>query len=204
MLKIIISCLASLAFGVLLALQPLSWPIRPGVLGATLLVVGALWVRKYWNRRKLEVGDEPSAAERNIWLWMVGTALLCGYVISILIQPGSEFHTQTGDTGGFDSWLILAGMVVAAITLRSRDVRRDERDIAISNLGIKVGYTALIVLLIIMLLSLGFAPQPIMQRFTHWLLANTLLSMIMLACLAQYLAQLICYWMDMRNLSNQL
>lgn len=200
MLKILGVCLAALAFGALLSLNSFHLPIRPGFIAAIFMVVAALWVKQYWNRRALVTGDEPNAAERSVWLWMVGTALITGFVIAVLFQPGSEVHTRTGDTGGYDSWLILGGIVIAYSILRDPNLQRDERDRAIANLGTKAGYCALITLLIVFLLSLGFAPHDLMQRFTHWLIANILLTLIMLSCLVQYVAQLISYWLDMRNL----
>lgn len=200
MLKIFIICLGALAFGALLSLNSFDLPIRPGLIAAILMVVSAGWVKQYWRRRAAVAGDEPNAAERNVWLWMVGTALITGFVVSVLFQPGSEVHTRTGDTGGYDSWLILIGTVIAYSILRDPNLQRDERDIAISNFGTKAGYCALITLLVVFLLSLGFAPHELMQRFTHWLIANALVTLIMLSCLVQYVAQLICYWLDMRNL----
>jgi magnesium-transporting ATPase (P-type) len=200
MLKILAICFAALVFGVLLSFNSLHLPIRPGYIAAILMVGSAVWVKQYWRRRARDVGDEPNAAERNAWLWMVGTAMISGFVIAVLFQPGSEIHTATGDTGGYDSWLILGGIVIAYTILRNPDLRRDERDIAISNFGTKTGYYALIILLVIFLLSLGFAPHELMQRFTHWLIANVMVTLIMLSCLVQYVAQLMCYWLDMRNL----
>ncbi len=200
MLKILAICLSALVFGALLSLNSFHFPIRPGFIGAILMIASAAWVRTYWRRRAAIAGDEPTAAERNVWLWMVGTALITGFVIAVLFQPGSEIHTKTGDTGGYDSWLILISMAVAYSILRNPDVQHDERDIAISNLGTKAGYCALITFLVVFLLSLGFAPPDLMQRFTHWLIANALITLIMLSCLVQYVVQLICYWRDMRNL----
>lgn len=200
MLKILSVCLAALAFGALLSLNSFHLPIRPGFIAAILMIAAASWVKQYWKRRALLAGDEPNAAERSVWLWMVGTALITGFVIAVLFQPGSEVHTRTGGTGGYDSWLIFGGMLIAYYILRDPSLQRDERDIAISNFGTKAGYYALITLLLTFLLSLGFAPHENMQRFTHWLIANTLVTLIMLSCLVQYVAQLISYWQDMRNL----
>lgn len=200
MLKILAVCFSSLAFGALLSLNSFYLPIRPGYIAAVLMIAVASWVKQYWRRRALIAGDEPNAAERNVWLWMVGTALITGFVVAVLFQPGSEVHTRTGDTGGYDSWLILGGMVIAYSILRDPNLQRDERDIAISNFGTRAGYCALITLIVGFLLSLGFAPHDLMQRFTHWLIANVLVTLIMLSCLVQYVAQLISYWLDMRNL----
>jgi hypothetical protein len=179
-----------LALGALLATWGDRLPIRPGVVSAALLISGALWIRRHWARRKQVAGDDPSSAERNLWLYLVGTALIVGYVLVVLMTPGSEVHRQTGDTGGFDSWLMLGGMGIAWYLLHQRGVSRDERDRDIAALGDRVGYWALCSLLIVFLLALGFAPPDRMQRFTHWLIANTLLSLVMLAHLMQYVVQL--------------
>ena len=200
MLRILVICFAALGFGALLSSHAFQLPIRAGYIGATLMVAAAIWVKRYWRQRALVAGDEPASAERNVWLWMVGTALITGVVVAVLFQPGSEVHTRTGDTGGYDSWLILGGILIAYSILRERDVQRDERDIAIANLGTKAGYCALMIFLAVFLLSLGFAPPAMMQRFTHWLIANVLVTLIMASCLVQYVSQLVCYWQDMRNL----
>lgn len=203
MVKILIVCVLALAFGALLSVNSFHLPIRPGYIGAILIVAAAGWVKQYWRRREVIAGDEPNAAERQLWLWLVGTALICGFIVAVLFQPGSEVHTTTGDTGGFDSWLILGGMLIAYSILRDHKPQHDERDIAISNFGTKAGYYALIVLVIIFLLTLGFAPNHLLQRFTHWLIANVLLTLIMLSSLVQCIAQLICYWRDARNVDER-
>lgn len=200
MLKILAVCLGSLAFGALLASESLRLPVRAGYVGAVVLIAAALWVRRYWHQRLVVAGDEPSPSERNAWLWMTGTALIEGYVVAVLLQPGSELHTVSGDTGGYDSWVMIAGAIIGYFILRNPDTGRDERDVAISNFGIKAGYLSLVLLLIALLVMLGFAPHDVMQRFTHWLLANMLVTLIMLSCLVQYVAQLVCYWLDFRNL----
>jgi hypothetical protein len=200
LLKILAVCFFALAFGALLSVNSFNLPIRPGLIAAISIVATAVWVAKYWRQRALVAGDEPNAAERSAWLSMTGTALISGFVIAVLFQPGAEIHTRTGDTGGYDSWLMLGGIAMAYFILRDPNLQRDERDVAIANLGTKAGYYALILLLSVFLLILGFAPRDLLQRFTHWLIANALVTLIMLSCLVQYIAQFIGYWMDMRHL----
>jgi hypothetical protein len=91
---------------------------------------------------------------------------------------------------------MLGGGLIAWWLLYDPQAPVDERDRAIDALANRVGYSALVILLMFFLLMLGFAPKPTMARFTHWLIANTLLTLIMLATLAQYVAQLIAYWRD--------
>ncbi len=197
MLNIVAVLVGLAGFGAFLASSWVSvLPLRAGYVGALVLVGMALAARWHWKRRARIAGDDPSAAERRAWLYMAGTSMICAYVILVLLTPGSEVHRATGDTGGFDSWAMAGGAAIAWWLLYDSSSARDERDIAIHAYANKVGYTALIVLLMVFLLLLGFAPRPSMQRFTHWLIANSLLTLIMLAGLAQYVAQLICYWRD--------
>jgi hypothetical protein len=201
MASIIAICFGFMALGAAMAIQGVPWPIRPGYIGAA-LIVGAAWLgKRHWQKRRLTVGDDPSASERITWLKMGGTALICGFVLVVLSTPGSEVHRTTGDTGGFDTWIMLGGAAIAWFIVRESNSALDERDHAFDATAQKVGYTALTVLLLIFLLALGFAPKPMMKRFTHWLIANSLLTLIMLAALAQYVAQLICYWRDAKKIA---
>jgi peptidoglycan biosynthesis protein MviN/MurJ (putative lipid II flippase) len=193
LVRILGVALASALLGIALAHWGELLPVRPGVTAALLMVGAALWVRNHWAQRRRTAGDDPSAAERKLWLYLVGTALIVGFVASVLMTPGSEVHRSTGDTGGLDSWLMLLGGGVAWWLLDERGAPRDERDRDIAAYGDRVGYWALVLLLLVFLLALGFAPSETMQRFTHWLIANTLLNLIMLACLVQFVAQLARY-----------
>lgn len=193
MLKIVSVLGGCLGFGALLASWSAGLPLRPGVVAAALLIGGALWMKRHWAQRRLVAGDDPSAAERNLWLYLAGTAMIVGYVLVVLATPGSEVHRETGGTGGYDSWLMLGGGGFAWLLLYQRGAPKDERDQANAAYGDRVGYWALVLLLIVFLLILGFAPRDLMQRFTHWLIANSLLCLIMVACLVQYVAQLVRY-----------
>lgn len=193
MIKVLAVLFGCLALGVTLASRGNELPVRPGWAAAALLVSGALWMRRRWTQRKLAVGDDPSAAERNLWVYLCGTAMAVGYVLVVLMTPGSEVHRAVGDTGGIDSWLMLGGGAVAWALLYERGAPRDERDRSNAAFGDRVGYWALLSLLIVFLLALGFAPRDLMQRFTHWLIANVLLCLIFCASLVQKVAQLARY-----------
>ena len=197
MLSIAFVLFSFITLGILLASGALSGlPIRAGYIGAVILVVIAFLARRHWRKRARVAGDDPSTAERRAWLYMAGTAMICAYVIVVLATPGTEVHRVNGGTGGFDSWIMLAGASIAWGLLYERAAVKDERDRAIDGHAIRVGYTAIVVLLIVFLLALGFAPRPTMQRFTHWLIANSLLTVIMLSALAHYVAQLVYYQRD--------
>lgn len=176
-------------------------PLRSGYVGGLLLVGAALAARVHWKARAA-TGDDPGAAERRAWLYMSGSALICGFVSMVLLTPGSEVHLATGGTGGYDSWIMFAGGAMAWWLLHDPDATVDERDRAIDAFANQVGYSALVVLLLVFLLTLGFAPKPAMARFTHWLIANTLLNLIMYAGLAQFAAQLVAYRREAQRLQG--
>jgi hypothetical protein len=186
---IVVVLLAGLAFGAALGAGWNPLPIRAGYVGGAILVLAAFAAKRYWQTREV-LGDDPGPAERRAWVYMAGTALICGFVLVVLMTPGSEVHRTTGDTGGLDSWIIFAGGAVAWWLLHDPNAPTDERDRIIDATANRIGYTALVVLLLVFLLALGFAPKPYMARFTHWLIANALLNIIMFAGLAQYVAQL--------------
>jgi hypothetical protein len=195
MLRIVIVLAAFLAFGAALAASGNPLPLQKGWIGGAALVLCALWARRRWRQEAL-TGQDPSAAERRAWLYMAGHALICGFVLMVLLTPGSEVHRNSGDTGGYDSWIMLACGAIAWTLLHEPRAPLDERDRAIDALAQRVGYGTLVGLLLVLLLALGFAPKPMMARFTHWLIANTLLNLIMFASLAQYVAQLVAYRRD--------
>lgn len=196
--RIVAFAVALMSLGAALAQWNELLPARPGLVVVPLMVAAAFWARRYWAHRERTTGDDPSAAERNLWLYLAGTALIVGFVACVLMTPGSEVHRSNGDTGGYDSWLMLLGAALAWWVLNPRGVPRDERDRDIAAYGDRVGYWALVLLLLAFLLTLGFAPRPTMARFTHWLIANSLLMLIMLASLVQYVAQLARYARERR------
>ena len=191
-----------LLLGVALASADTLLPVRPGLVAGPALVVAVLLARAYWAHRRRLAGDEPSPAERRLWLHLAGNALIVGFVVRVLAEPGSEVHRSTGDTGGIDSWLMVAGAAVAWWLLREPGDRHDERDREIAALGDRVGYWALVLLLLGFLLTLGFAPPGTLERFTHWLIANALLVLIMAGGVVQYTVQLARYARE-RRLDHQ-
>jgi hypothetical protein len=199
MLTILSVAAGFLALGAALASHWNPIPLRPGYLGGALLVLAALAARHVWQKRAA-TGHDPGAAERRAWLYMAGSALICGFVTVVLATPGSEVHRGTGDTGGYDTWVMLAAGALAWWLLHDADAAVDERDRAIDNHANRVGYTALVIFLLVFLFTLGFAPKDMLERFTHWLIANSLLNIITLTCVVQYAAQLLAYWRDARHM----
>lgn len=196
MINVVLVLCISLGLGALLASPAIDWPVSEGLLGAALLIVAALCSRHYWDWRARHRGDDPGVPEREVWQALIGTAMICGFLVMVLLTPGSEVHTRTGDTGGKHTWTMFAGAVVAWLITRRPGVPRDERDRAIAALGDKVGYFSVCLLLVVLALHLGFTPKVYMQRVTHWLLGNTLIAVILIGTLAQQMAQLLAYRRD--------
>lgn len=198
MLRILLVLALSSGIGAALALPWIDWPFNEGLVGGALLVLAAWVARQHWEHRARERGDDPGAPEREVWAAMVGTAMINGFLIVVLLTPGSEVHTHTGGTGGWQTWTMFIGAVVAWAIVRKPEVPRDERDRAIRALGDRVGYFSVCLLLVVLSLHLGFAPKPQLARMTHWLLGNALIAVIMLATLTQQVAQLFAYHRDAR------
>ena len=112
MIKILVVLLGFLGLGAVLAAGWNPVPLRDGWVGGLILLLSALWARWRWRRDALH-GRDPSAAERRAWLYMAGSALICGFVAVVLMTPGSEVHRNTGGTGGYDSWVMFACGAIA-------------------------------------------------------------------------------------------
>jgi hypothetical protein len=200
MIRIIAVLLLGLGLGALFTAPGIAWPVRPGWIGAAILVAAALAARAYWRRRRDRVGDEPGAPEREVWQGMAGAAMVAGQMVGGLAQPGLDLHVGQGNTLALDNWTILAGAVIGWFILRNREAERDERDRAIAAGGTRVGYVGLILMLVALSLFLGFAPGPYRPPLDDFALANILSALIVLSYLARQTARLVAYWRDVRPL----
>jgi hypothetical protein len=198
MAKIFAFLAAVLGFGALLAWASLDWGLSTGWIGAGALIGWAVLARRHWDRLRATVGTEPGGPERIVWHRLAGTGILFGHMIVALASPGVDLHLGSGNTLAIDSWTILLGMGLSAIVFRGDAHERDERHHAIAARGVRAGYAALIVLLIILLFYLGFAPPDARQPLTHWVLANLLSGLIVTSVLAMHFVQLLGYAPDGR------
>lgn len=183
----------SLAFGAFLAWPLFAWPVRPGWIGAAVLLLVALAVRRHWDARRLAAGDDPGARERQSWHAMAALGVLSGHMIAALMQQG-DLHVGRGNTLALDNWTLLAAAAVGWVIVRPTRMDRDERDREMAARGAHVGYATLTVLLIGLSLILGFAPPPVQERLPPFVLGNVLIVLIMLAALVKHGVQLVAYW----------
>ena len=183
----------SLGFGAFLAWPVFDWPVRPGWIGAAVLLLAAVAVRRYWNARRLAAGDDPGARERESWHSMAAFGLLSGHLTAALLQ-GVDLHVGQGNTLALDNWTLLAAAVVGWVIVRPPRMEKDERDREMAARGAHVGHAILTVLLIALSLTLGFAPPPVLERLSPFVLGNLLLVLIMLGGLAKHATQLVGYW----------
>jgi hypothetical protein len=203
MFRILAVLIVCLGLGVALAFPEIPFFFHRGLVGAGFLVVGALAARFYWEKRALAKGDDPSGFERQAWALFAGTALIVGYMAVVLTRPGSEIHLRTGDTGGKVTWTMVGGLILAGYILKIRGEVRDERDLAIGRRAERVGYCVCVILIIALSLFLGFAPFPMRERVTHWLLGNMLIQLLSIAFLFQNGAMLWGYWRESRALGEE-
>lgn len=193
MIRILAVLAASLGFGGLLAWTWAVWPIAPGWVGAGVLIVSAVLARWHWDRRRDDVGDEPGPHERLAWHTMVSMAVLASHLAASL-ATGLDIHVGQGNTLATDNWTLILGAAIGWVLMRPRAMQRDERDREMAAYGAHAGFRTLVGLLIMLLLTLGFAPVAVTETLTPFVIGNLLVVVILLGVLAGCLTQLIGYW----------
>lgn len=193
MIRILAVLAASLGFGGLLAWTWAVWPIAPGWVGAGVLIVSAVLARWHWDRRRDDVGDEPGPHERLAWHTMVSMAVLASHLAASL-ATGLDIHVGQGNTLATDNWTLILGAAIGWLLMRPPAMQRDERDREMAAHGAHTGFRTLVGLLIMLLLTLGFAPVAVSETLTPFVIGNLLVVVILLGVLAGCLTQLVGYW----------
>ncbi|MBU1385885.1 MAG: hypothetical protein KKE52_09065 [Alphaproteobacteria bacterium] len=183
----------SLAFGAFLAWPLFAWPVRPGWIGAAVLLLVAVGVRRHWDARGRRAGDDPGARERQSWHAVAALGVLSGHLIVALAQQ-VDLHVGRGNTLALDNWTLLAAAALGWLIVRAPRMVKDERDREIAARGAHVGHATLTGLLVVLLLTLGFAPPPVVDQLQPFVLGNVLVVLILLATLAKHATQLAGYW----------
>ncbi len=193
MIRILGVLAASLAFGAFLAWPLIAWPVRPGWIGAAVLLLTAIAARRHWDARRRETGDEPGARERQSWHAMAALAVICGHLVGSLSQ-GVDLHVGSGNTLALDNWTLIGAAAIGWLIVRAPRMEKDERDREMANRGAHVGLAVMTALLIALLLTLAFAPATLVERLQPFVLGNVLVVVILLASMARHAAQLTGYW----------
>ena len=196
MFKIAVVLTGALAFGFALAYPLIAWPIKVGYLGFAVMLASAWAARVHWDRRRERVGDEPGAPEREVWHCMAANAVVGGHLLGVLVQPGFDMHSVAGHAHAVDNWTLIGGAVASYFVLHNSGVKQDERDRAIAARAANAGYWALVAMIVVLLLILGFAPRHILAPLTHQVLAHVLIEILVAATLVQSAVQLIGYRRD--------
>lgn len=191
-----IFCLSALLLGSALALFGVHVPFPVGWIGAFALIGWAVVVRRRWEWRRMQDGGDPGAPERRIWQRLAGTGVLVGHLAVVLLHPHIDLHFGSGNWLAVDGWCLFLGSCAAALVLRINRRERDERDDRIDARGTSTAYHALIVLVLILLLWLAYAPPPMRSALTPWIIANILIGSLFASQLAGQCARLIDYARD--------
>lgn len=192
----IIAICVALVFGCLLALASLELNFPTGWIGALALVVWTVWAWRRWAKLEKSTGLEPSAPERNVRFYAIGTALLFGHQIATLAYPDIDFHVGHGTYLAIDSWTILAAMIGVSFVVSKAGSIRDERDEAIIARGTKAGFVSLIAGLVVFSFVMGFLPPIQGKSLTLFMAGNIQIAIVVASLLIKYVAQLIEYARD--------
>jgi hypothetical protein len=190
---------AALGAGTALALTSLMLGVPTGWIGAAGLIGWAVAARRRWARQEATSGLEPGAPERILWLRLAGVALVLGHLAAAILLVQGDLRVGHGNSLAIDSWTMVAAIQIAALLFRRDSRERDERHDAIAAHGVRVGYAALIGLLLVLIPWLGLTPEGLRAPLTDFVLANLLIAVLLTSYAAMLLAQLIAYAKDTRR-----
>lgn len=195
-LKSLAFLVGALAIGAMLAYAGLKAGVLIGGLGAAVLIAWAIMAHRRWTRLEASSGLAPDAPERILWLRLAGNSLILGHAVAALALVGDDLRLGHGNTLAYDSWTLLLGQSVAALVFRRDRNERDERHEAILARGIRGGYAGLIVALVLLLVWLAFAPAPLRDALSPFILANLLIALLLASYGVMLLIQLMLYAED--------
>lgn len=199
LLKPVAFLFACLAVGAGLAVLSFAANVSTGWAGAIALAAWAFIARRRWLEIEAASGLEPGAPERILWLRTAGNALIVGHVAASVLLVGDQLRLGNDNTLAIDSWTIALGQCVATLLFRRDEKERDERHAAIAARGVRAGYTALILSLVVLLGWLAYAPPPQRAALSHFVLANLVLVLVLASYGVMLLRQLLDYAIDTRQ-----
>lgn len=192
---LVLVLLAAFALGVLLTLLPAAWPLRGGWVGVLVMVAAAWATRRRWL---LLADAAPGSPERALWIGYAGTAVVGAHLFAILyrIGPNMVMHTPAVHDLGIDNWTLVAGALLAYWIARDPEPRQDERDAAIAVAGLRAAHYALLAVLAVQILALGFVRHGWIAQLSHPSIAHVLILSIMFGMLVDHGTRLWLYARD--------
>jgi len=195
-LKPIVFLVAGLVMGAFLAILSLALHVPTGWIGAAALITWAFIARRRWTALEATNGLDPGAPERALWMRLAGTALVLGHLTTAILLAGNELRVGQGNTLAVDSWTLVAAQMIAALLFRRDSQENDERHAGIAARGVRVGYATLIAVLIPVIAWLAFTPPGARVMLSHFVLANTLIALLLVSYAVLLFVQLVDYASD--------
>ena len=195
MLHILAVLAGGLALGALLATGAGDWPLRPGLVGALVMLGVAMAVRRRWG---LLAEAAPGSPERMLWVSLAANAIVAAHLLASLyrIGPTVVLHTPVVHALGVDSWTLVGGAVLAYLLVRDPRPRADERDHAIAARGTRAAYYGLVLVLAVQILVLGFVDHGWVSELSRPTIAHALILAIIASALVDGVARLRAYAQD--------
>lgn len=198
MLRILLLLALALLLGGVLAWHTDQLPLRPGLVGAMLMLVSAWFARRHWQQQP------PSRAtgspERALWHGLASYGVLSGHLSTgmWMMAPVFDMHGRFGHAFAHDSWSLVLGTLVSYAIARDPQPRQDERDALIAAQGWRSAHRALLVLLVGLILALGFGEGSAIAQANQPMLAHLLILALLAHVLVQYLVRLYLYAVEAR------
>jgi len=195
MRQIVVVLLVALSLGTLIADSAGAWPVRSGIVGAVLMAMAALAVRRRWG---LLADAAPGSPERALWVGLFGNGVVAAHLAATLwhIGPNMLMHTPQIHALGIDNWTLVAGMAVSYWIARDPQPRSDERDLVIAANGLRAAYHGLLALLVVQILALGFVRDGWVAELSRPSIAHGLILAIIGSCLIDAITRLRAYAAD--------
>lgn len=195
MVKMLLLLLVTCVLGATLSFADKLLPIRPGLLGGIAMIVIANWMRVRWAK---DGAVAPEAPQRTLWLTLGCASVMFGFMLAGLwaIGPEMVMHSPATHAYGVETWTLVIAAVVAYRVARDRRPRRDERDELIAAQGVRAGYNALLLQMLVLVLLLGFDPFRNIAQLSSPMLAHILIAGATLAAIVQYAVALSAYLND--------
>jgi hypothetical protein len=188
-------------FGVLLATVEL--PIRPGLLGVTVMLLGAIALRRRWLQLPLSA---PGSPERALWIGFTAVTIVTAHLTAVLYQLGPELalHSRASHAFGVDNWTLLGGGFLAWLIARDPEPREDERDQQIAARGLCAGHWSFVLLTTCFALALAFSRAEWLVRANHASIAQALILLLSVSLLVEQGSRLVAYLGDAAQAQRQL